>query len=95
VRFFSLHYLLPFLITAIILLHLVLLHKAGSTEPTQVINSDKVPFHPYYTYKDGFSLAICLLLFIALVFFYPNLLGHSDNFIKANPLVTPPHIVPE
>jgi quinol-cytochrome oxidoreductase complex cytochrome b subunit len=95
VRFFSLHYLLPFLITAIILLHLVLLHKSGSTEPTQTINPDKIPFHPYYTYKDGFSLAICLLLFILLVFFYPNLLGHSDNFIKANPLVTPAHIVPE
>jgi quinol-cytochrome oxidoreductase complex cytochrome b subunit len=71
------------------------LHKSGSTEPTQTINPDKIPFHPYYTYKDGFSLAICLLLFILLVFFYPNLLGHSDNFIKANPLVTPAHIVPE
>jgi quinol-cytochrome oxidoreductase complex cytochrome b subunit len=95
VRFFSLHYLLPFVITAIILLHLILLHQAGSTEPTQTNNSDKIAFHPYYTYKDGFSLAVCLLLFFIIFFFYPNLLGHSDNFIKANPLVTPAHIVPE
>jgi len=74
---------------------LVLLHKTGSTEPTQSTNTHKSPFHPYFTYKDGYSLAIYLLLFIVLVFFYPNLLGHSDNFIKANPLVTPAHIVPE
>jgi len=95
VRFFSLHYLLPFVITALILLHLLLLHQVGSTDPTQVLSTEKIPFHPYYTYKDGFSLAICMLFFITLVFFYPNLLGHPDNFIKANPLVTPAHIVPE
>lgn len=95
VRFFSLHYLLPFVITALILLHLVLLHQVGSTEPLQVMLTEKVAFHPYYTYKDGFSLALCILIFITLIFFYPNLLGHPDNFIKANPLVTPPHIVPE
>jgi quinol-cytochrome oxidoreductase complex cytochrome b subunit len=95
VRFFSLHYLLPFVIIGIILLHLVVLHQVGSTDPVQTISPEKIPFHPYYTYKDGFGLAVFLLVFMFLVFFYPNLLGHSDNFIKANPLVTPAHIVPE
>ena len=64
VRFFSLHYLLPFVITALILLHLLLLHQVGSTEPFQTPSPEKIAFHPYYTYKDGFSLAICLLIFM-------------------------------
>jgi len=74
---------------------LVLLHKVGSTEPFQLPYSEKITFHPYYSYKDGFSFSFCLGIFLILVFFYSNLLGHPDNFIQANPLVTPAHIVPE
>jgi len=77
-------------------LHLVLLHSEGSTDAIGLKKSiDKVTFHPYFTYKDVFSLLVALTFFAWLVFFYPNLLGHSDNFIPANPLVTPAHIVPE
>lgn len=95
VRFFSLHYLLPFLIAGLTLTHLVLLHGVGSTNPQQHEANDKKPFHPYYTIKDSFILFVAFFFFIILISFYPNLLGHSDNFIAANPLVTPAHIVPE
>ena len=95
IRFFSLHYLLPFIITGIIFVHLILLHTVTSTNPAQVSSPDKMSFHPYFTFKDIFALTAALLFFLALVHFYPNILGHSDNFIPANPLVTPPHIVPE
>jgi len=95
-RFFSLHYLLPFLITGIIGLHLVLLHTDGSSDPLALPSTpDKVTFHPYYTYKDAFIFLAVFASFVALVAYLPNLLGHSDNFIPANPLVTPAHIVPE
>ena len=66
-----------------------------STNPAQISSSDKMPFHPYFTFKDAFAFTVVLFLFLILVHFYPNVLGHSDNFIPANPLVTPPHIVPE
>ena len=95
-RFFSFHYLLPFLVVGIVFLHLTLLHLKGSTNPmgsSSVIG--KIYFHPYFTIKDGFSFFIALLFFSILIFFYPNLLGHPDNYIMANALVTPPHIVPE
>jgi ubiquinol-cytochrome c reductase cytochrome b/c1 subunit len=95
IRFFSLHYLLPFVITGIIFIHLILLHTVTSTNPAQVSSFDKMSFHPYFTFKDLFALTTTFLFFILLVYFYPNILGHSDNFIPANPLVTPPHIVPE
>jgi len=99
VRFFSIHYLLPFLITGIIGLHLSVLHTDGSSNPSGTniypANTDKITFHPYFTYKDSFIFTCYFAGFCLLVFFYPNLLGHSDNFIAANPLVTPPHIVPE
>jgi ubiquinol-cytochrome c reductase cytochrome b/c1 subunit len=95
IRFFSLHYLLPFIITGIIFVHLILLHTVTSTNPTQISSPDKMTFHPYFTFKDIFALTATLLFFLILVYFYPNVLGHSDNFIPANPLVTPPHIVPE
>jgi ubiquinol-cytochrome c reductase cytochrome b/c1 subunit len=95
IRFFSLHYLLPFVVTGIIFVHLILLHTVTSTNPAQVSSPDKIPFHPYFTFKDLFALTGTLLFFLILVHFYPNVLGHSDNFIPANPLVTPPHIVPE
>jgi ubiquinol-cytochrome c reductase cytochrome b/c1 subunit len=95
-RFFSFHYLLPFLVIGIIFLHLTLLHLKGSTNPlgTSGVTS-KIYFHPYFTIKDAFSFFLALLFFSVLIFFYPNALGHPDNYIMANSLVTPPHIVPE
>jgi ubiquinol-cytochrome c reductase cytochrome b subunit len=97
-RFFSLHYLLPFVIAGVIVLHIWALHIPGSNNPTGVDvkgPQDTVPFHPYYTAKDGFGAFIFLIVFSLLVFFYPNMLGHPDNYIPANPLATPAHIVPE
>jgi len=87
---------LPFIITGIIFLHLILLHTEGSSDPLVIqYTNEKITFHPYFTYKDLFAITVILILFCILVFYYPNLLGHSDNFIPANPLVTPAHIVPE
>jgi ubiquinol-cytochrome c reductase cytochrome b subunit len=97
-RFFSLHYLLPFVIAGVIILHIWALHIPGSSNPTGVDvkgPQDTVPFHPYYTAKDGFGLGIFLIVFAVLTFFVPNLLGHADNYIPANPMSTPAHIVPE
>ena len=97
-RFFSLHYLLPFVIAAVIVLHIWALHIPGSNNPTGVDvkgEQDTVPFHPYYTAKDGFGLGVFLILFAALVFFFPDALGHPDNYVQANPLQTQAHIVPE
>ncbi len=97
-RFFSLHYLLPFVILGVIILHIWALHIPGSSNPTGVevkSEQDTLPFHPYYTAKDGVGLAIFLLVFAFLVFFAPNFLGHADNYIPANPSVTPANIVPE
>ena len=97
-RFFSLHFLLPFVIAGVVILHIWALHIPGSSNPTGVEvkqESDTVPFHPYYTAKDGFGLGVILILFTAMVFFLPNALGHPDNYIEANPLSTPAHIVPE
>ncbi len=97
-RFFSLHYLLPFVIVGVVILHIWALHIPGSSNPTGVeikSESDTVPFHPYYTAKDGFGLGVFLILYCLLTFFQPNALGHPDNYIPANPLSTPAHIVPE
>lgn len=95
-RFFSLHYLLPFLIAALAGLHLSLLHINRSNSPLGVpSNNDTIPFQPYYTFKDLFGFVVFSVFFAIMVFFYPNLLGHSDNYILANPMVTPSHIVPE
>lgn len=97
-RFFSLHYLLPFVIAGVIILHIWALHIPGSNNPTGVdvkSEQDTVPFHPYYTAKDAVGVGAFLLIFSALIFFSPNLLGHPDNYIEANPLSTPAHIVPE
>ncbi|WP_294356296.1 cytochrome b N-terminal domain-containing protein [uncultured Sphingomonas sp.] len=97
-RFFSLHYLLPFVTAGVIILHIWALHIPGSNNPTGVDvkgEQDTVPFHPYYTAKDGVGVAVFFLIFAALIFFSPNLLGHPDNYIEANPLSTPAHIVPE
>nr|ABW88622.1 cytochrome b [Pinicola enucleator carlottae] len=95
-RFFALHFLLPFVIVGLTMVHLTFLHDTGSNNPTGVPSDcDKIPFHPYYTVKDilGFALMIALLASLAL--FSPNLLGDPENFTPANPLVTPPHIKPE
>jgi ubiquinol-cytochrome c reductase cytochrome b subunit len=97
-RFFSLHYLLPFVIFGVIILHVWALHIPGSSNPTGVsvkTEEDTVPFHPYYTAKDGFGLGVFLIGFVILTFFAPNFLGHPDNYIPANALSTPAHIVPE
>jgi len=97
-RFFSLHFLLPFMIAGVVGLHIWALHVPGNNNPTGVnvkSKEDTVPFHPYYTVKDGFAIGVFLLLFGSFVFWNPNILGHADNYIPANPLVTPAHIVPE
>jgi ubiquinol-cytochrome c reductase cytochrome b subunit len=97
-RFFSLHFLLPFVILGTIILHVWALHIPGSSNPSGVDvkdEQDTVPFHPYYTAKDGFGLGVFLSIFAALMFFAPNLLGHPVNYVMANPLSTPAHIVPE
>ena len=98
-RFFSLHYLLPFMIAGVVILHIWALHVPGNNNPTGVevqnVEKDTVPFHPYYTVKDGFAIVVFMILFAAVVFYFPQALGHTDNYIEANPLVTPTHIVPE
>jgi ubiquinol-cytochrome c reductase cytochrome b subunit len=97
-RFFSLHYLLPFVILGVIILHIWALHIPGSSNPTGVSvksEQDTVPFHPYYTAKDGFGVGVFLIVFVLLTFFGPNFLGEPDNYIQANSLSTPANIVPE
>lgn len=97
-RFFSLHYLLPFVIFGVIILHIWSLHIPGSNNPTGLdvkSEQDTIPFHPYYTSKDFFGLGVYLIIFSAFVFFMPNSLGEPDNYVPANPLSTPAHIVPE
>jgi ubiquinol-cytochrome c reductase cytochrome b subunit len=97
-RFFSLHYLLPFVIFGVVILHVWALHVSGQNNPSGVEaknEEDTVPFTPYATMKDLFMLGVFLLMFAAFVFYMPNALGHADNFIPANPLVTPAEIVPE
>jgi ubiquinol-cytochrome c reductase cytochrome b subunit len=97
-RFFSLHYLLPFVILGVIILHIWALHIPGSSNPTGVevkSEQDTVPFHPYYTAKDGVGAALFFLVFASLLFFAPNFLGEPDNYIQANPMSTPANIVPE
>ena len=97
-RFFSLHYLLPFVIVGVVVLHIWALHIPGSSNPTGVevkSESDTVPFFPFFIAKDGWTLGLGLTVFTALVFFAPNMFGHPDNYIPANPMSTPAHIVPE
>ena len=103
-RFFSLHYLFPFLIAGLVMVHIWAFHTTGNNNPTGVevrrgskeeAKKDTVPFWPYYVIKDLFALAIILAVFFAIVGFMPNYLGHPDNYIEANPLATPAHIVPE
>jgi len=95
-RFFSLHYLLPFIIVALVFLHLAVLHLEGSTNPTSTDKTnDTVSFYPYFYTKDLLAFFIFFFIYFLFVCFYPNILGHADNYIPANSLVTPAHIVPE
>jgi quinol-cytochrome oxidoreductase complex cytochrome b subunit len=95
-RFFSLHYLMPFIIAGLVIIHLSLLHENGSNNPLgSNSNVDNISFYPYFYVKDLFSFFILALVFSFFVFFYPNILGHSDNYIPANAMSTPAHIVPE
>nr|YP_010385098.1 cytochrome b [Dolichopus ungulatus]UPL65108.1 cytochrome b [Dolichopus ungulatus] len=95
-RFFTFHFILPFIVAAMTMIHLLFLHQTGSNNPLGInSNSDKIPFHPYFSFKDivGFIITIMALTLLTLI--NPNLLGDPDNFIPANPLVTPVHIQPE
>ena len=97
-RFFALHYLFPFLIVGVVILHLIALHQHGSNNPLGIERKeprDSIPFHPYYTVKDLFGLGVFGLVWSYFIFFHPNFFGEPDNYIPANPLVTPAHIVPE
>ena len=97
-RFFALHYLFPFLIVGVVVLHVWALHVTGSNNPLGVepkTKKDTLPFHPYYTMKDTFGVSVVLVIYAWFVFFAPNSLGHADHYIPFDPLVTPPHIVPE
>ena len=97
-RFFSLHYLLPFMIFGVVILHVWAFHTTGNNNPTGIqpkSKQDTLPFHPYYTMKDLFAIVVFMIFFAWFVFYTPNYMGHPDNYIEANPLVTPAHIVPE
>ncbi len=98
-RFYALHYLLPFLIFGLVVLHIWALHVPGNNNPIGIEikkpSKDTVPFHPYIVIKDGFALLMFMIVFAFFVFYSPNILGHADNYIEANPMVTPAHIVPE
>ena len=95
-RFFSLHYLLPFLIAGLVLVHIALLHAVGGTNPLGIEqNIDTIPFYPYAYVKDLLAVVVFMTFFVFFLYFYPNAMGHPDNYIPANPMVTPAHIVPE
>lgn len=95
-RFFTFHFVLPFIVLAFVIIHLLFLHQTGSNNPLGLNrNIDKIPFHPYFTYRDIFGFIILLILLVILTLVRPYLLGDPDNFIPANPLVTPIHIQPE
>lgn len=95
-RFFSIHFFFPFLIAGVSLIHLSLLHQKGSNSPIgSDIGTDNVAFYPYFLYKDLFALSFFLLFFSIFIFYYPNLLNHPDNYIPADPLQTPAHVIPE
>jgi ubiquinol-cytochrome c reductase cytochrome b subunit len=95
-RFYSLHYLLPFILSALVIIHLNFLHEHASTNPLGInSNQDKIHFHPYFISKDFYYFILFIIFFTILIFFFPNFLGHPDNYIEANPLVTPLSIQPE
>nr|AFI41943.1 cytochrome b [Volemys millicens] len=95
-RFFAFHFILPFIITALVFVHLLFLHETGSNNPTGLnSDADKIPFHPYYTIKDFLGVLLLLMVLMILALFFPDILGDPDNYTPANPLNTPPHIKPE
>nr|ACC62041.1 cytochrome b [Macrotarsomys bastardi]ACC62044.1 cytochrome b [Macrotarsomys bastardi] len=95
-RFFAFHFILPFIIAALAMVHLLFLHETGSNNPSGLnSDADKIPFHPYYTIKDILGVLLLILVLVSLVLFSPDLLGDPDNYTPANPLNTPPHIKPE
>lgn len=98
-RFFSLHYLLPFVIVGVVIFHIWALHTSGSSNPKGIDvkkgSADTIPFHPFYTIKDLFGIGVFIIILGVFVFYYPNFMGHPDNYIPADPMVTPAHIVPE
>ena len=97
-RFFALHYLMPFVIVGLVVIHMWALHTVKSNNPIGIdpkTPGDTIPFHPYYTIKDMFGLGVFMIVYLGFVFYAPNFFGEPDNYIEANPLVTPPHIVPE
>ena len=95
-RFFSLHFTFPFVMVGVVLIHLILLHEVGSNNPLGVtLKTENIPFYPYFYTKDLFGLMVLFLMFFIFIFYYPNTLGHPDNYIEANPMKTPLHIVPE
>ncbi|YP_009536331.1 cytochrome b (mitochondrion) [Ornithodoros turicata] len=95
-RFFTLHFLFPFILLAMIMIHISLLHETGSSNPLGISNSiDKIPFHPYFTYKDILGVILALMLLTLVILIYPYMFSDPENFLMANPLITPPHIQPE
>ena len=95
-RFYSLHYLLPFVLSGLVGAHILTLHVDGSGNPLGITSlTDKIPFYPYFTFKDLYGFMVFFFIYFIFVFYYPNLLGHEDNYIEANALVTPSHISPE
>nr|QZK26012.1 cytochrome b [Dendrohyrax dorsalis] len=95
-RFFAFHFIMPFIIVALAMVHLLFLHETGSNNPLGLVsNADKIPFHPYYTMKDLAGMVLLILTLLTLTLFFPDMLGDPDNYTPANPLNTPPHIKPE
>lgn len=95
-RFFSLHFTLPFILAALVAGHLLYLHVSGSSNPIGTTsNTDRAPFHPYFVFKDLVTVFLFFVFFALIIFFAPDKLGHSDNYIEANPMLTPASIVPE
>lgn len=94
-RFFSLHFLIPILIIFIVVLHLIFLHEKGRTSQSRVVAVEGVPFHPFFIVKDLYGLSVVLVIFFGFCFLWPEALSEPQNFIPANPLITPPHIQPE
>nr|YP_010329400.1 cytochrome b [Haemaphysalis doenitzi]UNO53818.1 cytochrome b [Haemaphysalis doenitzi] len=96
IRFFSLHFILPFVLTFLVMIHIMLIHEKGSSNPLGIsLNIDKVPFHSYFSIKDVMGVSMVLLLFTVIIFQYPYILMDAENFNMANPMITPPHIQPE
>ena len=95
IDFIALHYLLPFILVGLIFIHLISLHDTGGSNPLGILNRAMINFNPYFTLKDILGFIIYLFYIMIIIFYFPNYFFHSDNYIPANPLVTPSHILPE